>query len=588
VAAIYAKSAGHPFVSLDDEDYVTANRVVARGLSASGLVWAFTRAHAANWHPLSWISHMVDAQMFGVTDAAAGGHHLVSVALHAVNAVLLFAALRLLSGRLAASAWVAALFAVHPLRVESVAWVSERKDVLSGLFFLLALIGYARFARRPSPRALLPVLAAQVAGLLAKPTLVTLPLVLLLLDVWPLGRWAPGSRRARMVEKIPLFAASLVAGIATILAQRAEGAVAAIGAISIQARLANAVASIGIYLAKLAWPSGLSCFHPHPATLAASPSWPLAATASGVVAAGLSAVAWRLRRGRPFLPVGWLWFLVVLAPMIGLLQVGNQGWAERYTYLSSIGILIAVVWLAADLVKGRPAAARVATALAAVIVLAFAFLARRQVEVWSSTDALYRHALQVDPDNWFAENALGVRAMHEGRSDDALRHFERSLNDLAPGLRPGYREAHNNLGLLLLQTGRFSDARRELEQALAPGPRFPQAHNNLALLALREGRLDEARAHAEQAVALAPDFADARFNWGLALQAQGRLEEAARQFERVVELEPMDGEAHAQLGRLLAALGRPSEARGELERAVRLAPGHPWAREALAELGRAR
>ena len=274
VAAIYAQTASHPFVALDDDVYIVGNPHVASGLRAENLAWAFTHAYAANWHPLTWISHMVDCQLFGATNTAAGGHHLVSVAMHALNSLLLFQAFRMMTGRLWLSAWIAALFAVHPLRVESVAWASERKDVLSGLCFMLALIAYARFARRPEPRSEWLVLGAQIAGLMAKPTLVALPFVLLALDVWPLRRLGPQGKTARELlrEKVPFFAASAIAGIVTFVAQRGEGAVATSTTIPWAWRLANAPVAIVTYVGKTLWPSPLACFYPHPATIAPSPT----------------------------------------------------------------------------------------------------------------------------------------------------------------------------------------------------------------------------------------------------------------------------------------------------------------------------
>ncbi len=583
VAAVYAPIGAHPFVALDDDVYLLGNPHVARGLTWDGVGWAFTHTYAANWHPLTWISHMVDVQLFGL--AHPGAHHVMGAGLHALNAVLLFLALSRMSGQWGPSAFVAALFAVHPLRVESVAWASERKDLLGGLAFMAALMAYTAYARRPGSPRMLVVLAAQVAGLLAKPTLVTLPLLLLALDSWPLQRGTI-PLRARMGEKLPLFLASLAAGLVTIVAQRAEGAVAGVGAIPLAMRVANAPVALATYLAKTAWPMHLACFYPHPATLAPRPRWPLEVTVS---AAALTAIAWlafRARQRRPYLGMGAAWFAIVLLPMLGLLQVGDQAWADRYAYLSTIGIYVAIAWLARDLGAQRPASRRALVWGAAAAVVALGWMARRQTEVWASTETLFQNAVRVTRDNWFAENALGVEAMDRGRLDEARRHFEQSLNDLAPPLRAGYREAHTNLGLLSIQQGRGEDARRELEQVLAIEPGFAAAHNDLALLGLRQGRVEEARIEAQRAVDLRPDFVDAHFNLALALQAEGRLAEAAGHFDRVVRLSPADAEAHAQLGRLLAALGRGAEARAHLAEAVRLKPDHPWAGRALMELDR--
>jgi len=635
VAGIYAQTATQPFIGMDDDDYIVGNRHVASGLSWDNVAWAFTRAHAANWHPLTWISHMVDAQWFGTTDHDAGGHHLVSAGLHAINAVLLLFALRSMTGQLWPSAFVAALFAVHPLRVESVAWASERKDVLSGLFFMLSLLAYGRYARKPCRRRMLPLVGAHVGGLLAKPMLMTLPFILLTLDIWPLRRWsahprsrvsskqsqtkpATGSVRFMSLigEKVPLFAASLASAIITIVAQNSGGAMRDLGVIPLTSRVSNALVSFPTYLWKTIWPAGLACFYPHPATLSPRPLDSFLAIPCALVLVGITWWSIRNLDRRPYLLAGWLWFLLALLPVIGLVQVGFQAWADRYAYLPLIGIYCMAVWLLCDLLPARRGARVVAGAIGATLVLLLAIASHEQVRVWRDTGALFRHALRVTDDNWFAEAGLGGYAMSQNRLDEAREHFERSLA-LRPGqpgvyaqlgtlfgrqgkkqlarehleqairLNPAYADALNDLGNLFMNDDRLDDARRLLERALAAQADLPEAHFNLALIHMRLGNFAAAVDHFERVVVLQPEHLDARFNLGIAQAAEGRLDEAVRSFEGYLRLQPQDAEAHYQLGLALSSLGRRDEARHHLRDALEREPGLDKAQRALDSLSAA-
>lgn len=632
VAGIYAQTARHPFVGMDDDDYIALNRHVASGLSWDNVAWALTQAHAANWHPLTWISHMVDAQLFGTALRDAGGHHLVSAGLHAINAVLLLFALRSLTGHLWPSAFVAALFAVHPLRVESVAWASERKDVLSGLFFMLALLAYGRYARKPSLQRMLPVLGAHLGGLLAKPTLMTLPFILLTLDIWPLRRWSahprsrvsskqaqpkPGTRNVPFMsliwEKTPLFAASLASGIITIAAQSTGGAMRGLDAIPFSYRASNALVSYPTYLWKTIWPSGLACFYPHPATLSPRPLESILVILCGLLLVGITWWSVRNLDHRPYLLAGWLWFLVALLPVIGLVQVGFQAWADRYAYLPLVGIYCMAVWLLRDVLPARRGARIVAGTIGGTWVLLLAITSYAQVRVWRDSGELFEHALRVTRDNWFAEAGLGGYAMSQNRLDEAREHFERSLAlrpgqpgihanlgtlftrqgkrqlarehlELAVRMSPAYPEALNDLGQLLMNDNRLDDARRLFERALAAQADLPEAHLNLALIHMRLGNLSAAGDHFERVVVLQPANLDARFNLGIARAAEGRFDEAVRSFEGYVRLQPRDAEAHYQLGLALASLGRRDEALSQLRVALEREPGLNKARRALDSL----
>jgi len=528
--ALYAPVARFPFIEFDDPGYVRDNPHLAHGLTAETVRWAFTSAgYQYNWHPLTWLSHGLDVQLFGLD---AGRHHMVNACLHALNAALLFLALRALTGRHWPSALAAALFALHPLRVESVAWVAQRKDVLAGTFFCLTLLAYARHARAPSRGRMAIVALAFAAGLMAKPTLVAMPFLLLLLDVWPLGRIpfadSPQPRRASPVaapsqapthpgesrggsflyglirenllqEKLPLFALSLASIVLTLVAQSAGGALAI--SIPLAERLANVPLAYLAYLGKAIWPCKLVVLYPHPWLVEPERSRLLAGAGALLVLGSLSWLALRSRRERPWLLVGWLWFLGWLVPMIGLVQVGNQAHADRYAYLALIGLEVALAWSAAELAGAR--ASRVA---AAVLGLgALALVLEYQLAFWRSSQALFERALAVTEKNFVIENQLGL-VLGERDLDAALRHFE-----AAASIRPGFFEAELNAGKARFQKGELPAARAAFERAVAARPAQGDAHLCLATVLAREQ--DFARADAELARALEcdPDLAgDAR------------------------------------------------------------------------------
>ncbi len=484
--AIYAQTLRHPFFNLDDPDYVVERPLVARGFSAEGLRWAFTGVHSANWHPLTTLSHMLDAELHGLAPA---GHHATSVLLQAAAAAGLFLALVRLTGALRRSALVAALFAFHPLRVESVAWISERKDVLSGVFFVLALGAYARHAAAPSPRRMALVALAFALGLLAKPMLVTLPAVLFLLDVWPLGRLARGeSPRRLVVEKLPLLALSAASCIATLLAQR--GAISTLDAIPLSTRLANAVVSCAVYLRQLVWPAGLAPFYP----LAVEGPPGGAVALSALVVLAISALAWRARRTRPWLLVGWLWYLVMLLPVIGLVQVGSQAHADRYTYLPAIGVLLALLWSVAELgpvrrLRASAAGRRALGAACAAVCLGSLALARAQAALWKDDRTLWTATLERTGVNPLAHRLLGALDLQDGRLEESVRHLEIALAD-----KPEVASLHVALASALERLGRYAGAIEHYGVAQALEPDAAAAANNLAWLlatcpldALRDG-----------------------------------------------------------------------------------------------------
>ncbi|HEX5067206.1 MAG TPA: tetratricopeptide repeat protein [Myxococcota bacterium] len=477
---------GFSFLGYDDPIRVTENPWVRQGLGAASATWAFTTLTDGHWHPLTWLSHMLDVTLFGLD---AGWHHRTNVLLHVASSLLLFAALTRMTRAPGRSLLVAALFALHPLHVESVAWVSERKDMLSGLFWMLGLYAYALYAERPSRMRFAAVALAFACGLASKAMVVTFPLVLLLLDVWPLARLRSESARRLALEKLPLLAGSALFALVTFLAQQRAGAVATTGVLPLDARVAQALISSVAYLGKSVWPRSLACFYPYPDAI----SLVKAAGAASLLLA-LTALALRYVRTRPYLAVGWFWYLVTLLPVVGLVQVGMQAMADRYTYLPLVGIFIAAVFGAYDLLAARTLGRRLLAPLAAAVVAACVLLTRIQVGYWQNDIVLNEHALAVTQGNFVAHNNLALAFVSQQRYAEAQAHLEEALR-----IRPGYPDARNNLAGVLIQQGRLHEAADELRTAVVNSPTYAPAHRNLAALLQQMGRPDEAAAHLREA-----------------------------------------------------------------------------------------
>jgi tetratricopeptide (TPR) repeat protein len=562
--AVYVQTAHFDFVNFDDPDYVTANAHVRGGFTAKNVAWAFTSGDAANWFPLTRLSHMLDYQLFGL---ASGGHHLTNVLLHALAVLLLFAFLNRATGRPWPSAWVAFLFALHPLHVESVAWVAERKDVLSNLFAMLALWSYVRWVERPSPRRYFGVALAFALGLMAKPMVMTLPLVLLLLDVWPLRRGP------RWREKIPLFAMSAASAVTTWIVQRASGAVRTSEQFPWLLRVENAAVSYLVYILKWFWPARLAVFYPYPAEV---PEWQAAAAALAIAAISIAAL--RARRDRPYLAVGWFWYLIVLAPVIGLVQVGSQARADRYTYMPTIGIAIMLGWGAADLVHRVPRAKTAVSAIAATACVACTALTWVQLTTWQDSRTLFQHAVDVTQRNYLAHHNLGV-ALAESPDglNQAIAQYQAALK-----IQPDYVRAHTDLGSAFAKQGRLSDAMAEYRAALAIAPDLAIPHNNLGNTYAQLGLWDQAISEYDAALRLDPEYPDARhnlaeaeYNLGLGLAKAGRRFEAAAHLEAALHIRPDYPEAHNNLGVVLSQdPGRIEEAIGHFEAALRIDPNY--------------
>jgi Flp pilus assembly protein TadD len=530
-----------PFIGFDDPEYVTQNPDVAGGLTLRSAAWAMTTGRAANWHPVTWLSHMLDASLFGLDPR---GHHATSLVLHCANAALLFVLLLRMTGATWRSALAAALFALHPLRVESVAWVSERKDVLAAAFWLATTLAYVARTRAPSRRryALAAVLLA--LGLASKQMLVTLPFTLLLLDAWPLRRIDLAHPTAAAAwplvrEKLPLFALAGAAAVAALVAQSSWGSTRPLAGVPLADRAGNAVVSIAAYAGKEVWPASLAVFYPYPS------SPPAALAVLGILAAlGVAAaLAWRVRASRPSVPVGLLWFAGTLVPVLGLVQVGNQAMADRYTYVPAIGLSLAVAWTIPA--PSRRAAALALAGVAAAAVALLAALTVRQVGFWRSERSLFEHAAAVTERNWLAETAIGMDLERRGDVPGAVERYERAVawNPRAP-------EALNNLGNALVGRGETARGIAYLREAVRLWPGYVSALGNLGAALAETGRAGEALPYLAEAVERAPAQASARYNLGLALLDLGRPVEALVQFEAVLALDPADADARAQVARL--------------------------------------
>ena len=558
--AVFGQTTGFGFVNYDDPDYVSHNPMVEKGLTLKGILWALTYGGIGHWHPLTWLSHMADCQAYGLW---AGGHHLTNVALHALAAVLLFLALREMTGSLWRSAFVAAVFAIHPLRVESVAWIAERKDVLSGVFFMLTLWAYGRYARQPTRWRYTAVVLAYAFGLLSKNTLVTLPFVLLLLDWWPLNRMGRMALFGGLVkEKIPLFLLSLGSCVATVLVpEKVTGSVR----LSFLERVGNAVVSYGVYLRQTVFPAGLAIPYINPPN--GLPFWKVAL--AFVLLAAISMVMLACWKKRPYLLVGWLWYLGMLVPTIGFVQISYYAHADRYTYLPGIGLVLAGTWAVGDWSAGWKHRRAVLGGLMAALIAALMVCAWTQTAYWKSDEILWNHTLACTTDNYMAYFNLGNALRQEGRMDQAITHYQESLQ-----FAPNYVEAQNNLGLALYQKGRVDDAITHYQQALHINPNYAEAHNNLGNAFLQQGRVADAVADYQKALQINPDYAEAHYNLGNALLQEGRVDDAIADYQMALQINPDYAEACNNLAIALRQIGRVDEAITHFQKALHINPDH--------------
>ncbi len=520
--AVYQQVRHYDFVGYDDDDYVFENPHIRAGLTLNSIKWAFTAVHADNWHPVTWLSHILDIELYGLNP---GQHHLTNLIFHIVNSLLLFLIFRRMTGDLWQSGFVAALFALHPLHVESVAWISERKDVLSTFFLLLTIQSYVRYVEKPTPRRYLLSLFFFIPGLMSKAMLVTLPLVLLLLDYWPLKRLKPEKKiYSILLEKIPFFIFSAGSAIVTIFAQNSGGAIKTLKAYPFDVRIANAFVSYIAYIGKMICPFDLAFFYPHPGTVML---WQTAGSCAALIVISLLIV--RKAKSSPYLIVGWLWYLITLIPVIGLVQIGLQSMADRYSYIPLIGLFIMSAWGIADIPLHRKTGFAVTAAAFFSIYMTASWM---QTGYWSSSTALFEHALDVTSKNHVAHFGLGNVLLAKGEIDKAVGHYSEALK-LFPA-----SDIHNNMGVALARKGMTDEAVAHYREALRMDPYHRTTYNNLGVLLLSRGDNDKAVECYRIALKLFPDYAQAHNNLGLALARKGKNDEAIAHFRTALQIKP--------------------------------------------------
>ena len=542
---VFGQTLGHDFVAYDDQNYVYDNPAITSGLTLGGMVAAFGQPHARNFHPITTISHMLDCQIFGVNPA---GHHLVNVLLHATTVLLLFSVLRVMTGSIWRSGFVAAIFAVHPLRAESVAWIAERKDVLSGVFFMVTVAAYVYYVRRPSLKRYSAVIVAFSFGLMSKPMLVTLPLLLLLLDYWPLNRFGTKKQTSMplvIIDKLPLLLLSAISGIITVIVQRTT--LDYTNQLPFTARLSNAIVSCVLYLRQLFWPANLTVLYPHADAYVTF----LEVALAFVLIVGITALVIILRQKFPYLLVGWCWYLISLLPVIGLVQVGLQGHADRYTYLSQIGLVLSLTWAAADLLKQLNYRRELSAGCAAVIIGVLAWQGSKQTATWKNTESIWNHALVVAPENRVAHYNIAEQLRMRGDLDDAIAHYQYALKPLR-----GYSAGHSQLNPAII-------------------------HNELGNALAQKGLYDAALNQYRNAAELQPDFADAHSNIAAMLVKRGDLTQAVIEYETALRIPPEDAANHLRLGHLLFETCDDDLALAHYRRALQIAPDSVTVRSAF-------
>lgn len=577
--AVYGQVISHQFIYLDDNLYIWDNPMIIGGLTLKGMAWAFTTFHSANWHPLTWLSHMVDSQIFGLN---AGGHLFVNALIHVANTLLIFLLLKRITGASWRSAIVAALFALHPLHVESVAWAAERKDTLSTFFGLLCLLAYASYVEKPSRKKYALVIVWLALGLMAKPMLVSWPFILLLLDYWPFRRldWQPADGIKRFAraslplirEKLPLFCLVAASVVVTYVAQSTGGAVRGLIDAPLSLRLSIALISYGKYLLLTVWPNGLAVYYPF--SRDGVTAWGVAAAL--IVLTAITAIALREAGRRPYLITGWLWFMGALLPVIGLVPVGGQVMADRYHYIPSIGLFVALVFGLADLANtwrlGRMAIATASTAT----ILALGAVTTFQISQWRDSVTLFTSALSVTSDNVILQNDLGCALDHQGKQAEAIPHFAEALR-----IKPDYLDALTNMGIVLRKQGKAAEAIDFYKRALSVEPNDAKAHWQLGLALTDQGKNDDALQEFLKARDFAPNDFAIRMDLGLMLTRQDKLSEAISQLNHAVRLKPDSAEAHNDLGLVLLMAGQPAKSLPHFSAALRLRPDLSVARDNL-------
>ena len=570
------------FINLDDNVYITENRHVQSGLTLEGVTWAFTTTHASLWIPLTWLSHMLDCQLYGLNPS---GHHLTNLVFHIASALLLFLVLERITGAPWRSGFVAALFALHPLHVESVAWAAERKDVLSTFFWMLTMWTYIRYIERPRLNRYLLVLLFFTLGLLSKPMLVTLPFVLLLLDYWPLGRFhfgrLSGDRKShtsksldkgdqksivlRLIrEKAPFFVLCAISSILTIFATQKEGSLISLESYTLGSRIANALVSYVSYIEKMVWPRHLAVLYPYQEML---PIWKV--LGSGLLLVCVSLLVIRAARKLPYVVVGWFWYLGTLIPVIGIVQAGPQALADRFTYVPLIGLFITIVWGVPDILAGwrfRKVVLSISTGLLLSLLM---IVTNLQLKHWQNDITLFEHTLAATSNNFAVHDYLGVVLAGQGKIRGAIAHFAEALR-----IRPYFPKAHNDLGIALVWQGKTQEAIAHFAEALRITPDYAEAHNNLGIALVWQGKTQEAIAHFAEALRIKPDYAEAHNKLGELLANQGKIQEAIAHFAEALRIKPDYAEAHNNLGIALVWQGKTQEAIAHFAEALRIKPDY--------------
>ncbi|MDM8551658.1 tetratricopeptide repeat protein [Desulfobacterales bacterium HSG2] len=579
ILAIYGQVRNYAFITLDDDDYVAKNPHVRAGLTSESIVYAFSSTEAANWHPVTWLSHMLDVQLWGMNP---GQHHLTNVLFHIANTLLLFSVLRRMTGDLWQSAFVAALFALHPLRAESVAWISERKDVLSAFFWMLTLWSYVRYVEHPGRNEYLLTILFFMLGLMSKPMLVTLPFVLILLDYWPLRRlkFKPSplktgtsqfSLQSSVLEKTPFFVLTVASSVITLLVQKGGGAVASLEVYPFHVRVGNALVSYISYIGKMIWPSELIVFYPHPGVL---PGGKVAG--AGLLIVSISLLAIILVKRMPCFIVGWLWYLGTLVPVIGLVQVGSQAMADRYTYIPLIGLSVIIAWGVPRMLVSLPPTLlgrygkKGIAIISAAMLLMLMTASYRQVQYWKNTLPLFEHVLDVNPGSSRAHYNMGIELANQGRLSEAVSHYSEVLR-----INPNHARAHNNIGIVLTKQDKTDEAIRHFSRALRSDPDYTEAHYNMGIALANQGKTDEAIRYYLQALRLDPDDPEVCNNLGAALLRNKKLREAAFYFQKALQKNPDYTEARNNLKKALAARKDVDRAVKNIRETLKNTPGNP-------------
>jgi protein O-mannosyl-transferase len=599
VLALFWQVKDNDFVNFDDPRCITENPQIQGGLNLGFLKWAFTTNHTGFWQPLTWLSFLIDYQLFGLKP---GGYHIVNLLLHTLSSLLLFLILNRMTHSLWKSAFVASLFAFHPLHVESVAWIAERKDVLSAFFWMLTMGAYVFYAEKPGLKKYLLTLLFFSFGLMAKPMLVTLPCVLLLLDYWPLGRLRfnqlpdipkkseakKEKKRTRKIgstakgkgpsqpaqsrlwqllwpfirEKVPFFALSAISAMLTFIGQQERGAIESFEVFPIGARIGNAFISYTGYIVKMICPQNLAVFYPHQGT---PPLWEVFLGAAFIIIATIVIIRWAVRM--PYLAVGWLWYLGTLVPVIGIIQVGMQSMADRYTYIPSIGLFVAVAWTIPYIVRNWPYRQYLLAAGAGIILSASMYLTWMQVKYWQNSITLFEHALKVTKNNYLAHNNLGIAFSNAGKKEEAIEHYREAIR-----IKPAYENAHFNLGNLFSAQSRTDEAIICYQEALKLRPNYAKAHNNLAALLISKKMFKEAIDHYQEALKADPTNSLTHYNLGVAWMSIDHFEDAIGQFQDAVRINPRFVQAHNAWGIALARSGKTVEAIDHFRQALRIKP----------------